>query len=248
MDITQDLIKFDEMIIQKEPSPLIFTLENIEKDYIKKLNINSKDPSKIISIKKNDNDNINILNNYYTFENNNKYIVQLNLIKNQDIYILKEINIQSIPENNIQNLEIGELIFTDKIDKFIKINDKEISSFEIINIIGEPHYFIAYINETQYNDFPRNINKIKFNELNDMIIKRHANYFYTILILSLNDDKTELLLNQKNGPSYADFNSNYSINKENNSFFINYENHFNNDEIMIIDYFFNVKKSINVFI
>ena len=248
MDITQDLIKFDEMIIQKEPSPLIFTLENIEKDYIKKLNINSKDPSKIISIKKNDNDNINILNNYYTFENNNKYIVQLNLIKNQDIYILKEINIQSIPENNIQNLEIGELIFTDKIDKFIKINHKEISSFEIINIIGEPHYFIAYINETQYNDFPRNINKIKFNELNDMIIKRHANYFYTILILSLNDDKTELLLNQKNGPSYADFNSNYSINKENNSFFINYEKPFTNDEIMIIDYFFNVKKSVNVFI
>ena len=92
---------------------------------------------------------------------------------------------------------MGKIIQTDKIDKFIKINYTEIPSFEIINNIGDPQYAIVNLNESQYSDFPANITIIKFNKINNTTIRRHTNYFYSILIIYLNDESTELLFSQK---------------------------------------------------
>ena len=250
MNLIQDLIIFDEMIAQKETSPLIFTFDLLDKDYIIKITINNEDdPSKIISIKNENVTFLNSVNNYYILEKDNKYIVQINPIKKQNLYIFEKVNIQPIDENNIQNLKMGNITFTDKIDKFIKINYTEISSFEIINNIGEPQYVIGNLNESQYNDFPSNINSIKFNKMDNINIKRHANNdFYSILIIYLNDKKTELLFNQKAGPSYVNFNSEYTIDNEHFSFLINYEKPSNNDEIVIVNYDFNENKPIKVFI
>ena len=248
MDFIQDLMIFDEMTSQKETSPLLFYFDLLDKDYIIKINVNNEDPSKIISIKNNDETFINSVNNYYLLEKDTKYNIQINPTKKENLYIFEKVKIQPINENNILNLKMGKITFTDKIDKFIKINYTEISSFEIINNIGAPQYAIANLNESQYNNFLSNINTIKFNKMNATNIKKHANNFYSILIIYLNDEKTELLFNQKIGPSYIDFNSEYTIDKEHNSFLINYESPSTNDEIVIVNYDFNENIPVKVFI
>ena len=107
---------------------------------------------------------------------------------------------------------------------------------------------MANLDESQYNDFPANINTIKFNKLDNTNIKKHANIFYSILIIYLNDEKTDLLFKQKEGHFYIDFNSYYNIDKEHNSFLINYEKPSTNDELIIVSYDFNEKKSAKVYI
>ena len=81
LDIEQNIIGFDEVKTSIESSPLIFTFDLLKKDYIKKFNVDSDEPSKIVSIKKNNNNFISINNNnkYYTFEEGNTYSIQIKL-------------------------------------------------------------------------------------------------------------------------------------------------------------------------
>ena len=51
MSMMESSIVFDEIITQSETSPLIFSFDLLDKDYIIKININNEDPSKIISLK-----------------------------------------------------------------------------------------------------------------------------------------------------------------------------------------------------
>ena len=264
------LINFDEMITQKETSPLIINVDILNQDYIIKIDINSENNeeiSKIVSIKKDNKNFIESLNNYYIFEKNVSYIIQItpipipnpqspipnksiNPLKKQDLYIFSKINIQPIDYNNINNLILGKISYVDKFDKFIKINYTEIPYFEIINNNPQKtQYAIANINETQYNNFPLNINKIKFNKLSKLAIRKHLNYFFAILIINLSEEKIDISFKEISGPSYIDLNnSNYLINSEHNSFLINYEKPSTNDEIIIVNYLFNENKSVKIII
>ena len=98
MAMSDSLIVFDEMITQKETSPLIFDFDTLEKDYLIKISINNEEPSQIITIKKDDDILLDTVNNYYYLEKDSNYMVQINPIKNQDSYIFEKVNIQPIDE------------------------------------------------------------------------------------------------------------------------------------------------------
>ena len=104
VDIEQNIIEFDELKSSSEPSPLIFTFDSLNKNYIKKINIKNGEPSKVISIKKNDDNFKPINSNYYTFERNNIYSIQLNFQKIDETYLLNGFQFIYFSEANIEYL------------------------------------------------------------------------------------------------------------------------------------------------
>ena len=166
--------------------------------YIKKLNVENDQPSKIISIKKNDEDYlpINNFNNYYTFDKNNKYSIQLNFQKIDENYLLYKVKLIEFSENNIELLnESNTRIYNETdIDKFILFNFSNFSKIKVSQKKGLSIFNKAIINETQYKIFPLEIQNIEFEKLenNNIEIEKANNSDYGVLMISLKEKSTEI--------------------------------------------------------
>ena len=197
LDIEQNMIEFDEVKTSIESSPLIFTFGLLKKNYIKKLNVDSDDPSKIISIKRNTESFISINNNnkYYTFEEGNTYSIQIKLQKLNENYILNRVELNNFSDDNIEYLRQSNIIVYNETgeDKFILFNLKDYSKLQIIQRNGTSIFNIANLTERQYKIFPREIQNIIFEKLenNNIEIKKKDNE-YGLLMINLIKESTEI--------------------------------------------------------
>ena len=198
MDIEQNIIEFNEIKSSIQPSPLTFTFNQLKNNYIKKINVENGEPSKLISIKKNDEDYIpiNILNNYYTFENNNIYSIQLNFQKFDENYLLNKVEFIEFSKNNIEFINQSKVIVYNEtdIDKFILFNFNNFSKLKVNQKKGSSIFNKAFINETQFKIFPVEIQNIEFEKIenNNFEIKKENNDDFGVLMISLEEKNTEI--------------------------------------------------------
>ena len=214
MEIEQNIIEFDEIKSTIQPSPIIFTFDLLQNNYIKKINVENEGLSKIISIKKNDGNfiPINNFNNYYTFENSNIYSIQLNFQKSGENYLLNKVQFIEFSENNIEYINKSKTIVYNEnnieyinksktivynetdIDKFILFNFNKFSNLKVNQKTGSSLFSKAIINETQYAIFPIELQNIEFEKVenNNFEIEKKDNGNYGVLMINLKEKNTEI--------------------------------------------------------
>ena len=198
MEIEQNIIEFDEIKSTIQPSPIIFTFDLLQNNYIKKINVENEGLSKIISIRKNDGNfiPINNFNNYYTFENSNIYSIQLNFQKSGENYLLNKVQFIEFSENNIEYINKSKTIVYNEtdIDKFILFNFNKFSNLKVNQKTGSSLFSKAIINETQYAIFPIELQNIEFEKIenNNIEIEKKDNGNYGVLMINLKEKNTEI--------------------------------------------------------
>ena len=185
----EENIEFDKIESKSKINPLLLTVNSLSRNYIEKFDLESGKSSNFISIKKNDGQFIPLINNYYYFQKNNEYSIQMNFIEEGNNYILNPVKMLQISENNIEYLNSSKNITYKEInkDKFILFNFTTFSKLKInFNI---PTFIVhkAFISENQYKIFPSEIEKINFEKIedNDIEIEKKDNSNYGIVILNL---------------------------------------------------------------
>ena len=221
VDITQNIIEFDQIKSSKETGPLILDLSSLQDNYIKKFDVASDiNASEIISIRKyNSKDNfVNnedfepIKNNYYYFEKNNNYYIQVKLIKVENHYILNPFKIIEFSQKNIDNIKESKNITysENNIDKFILLDFGQYSKIKISLIYSTSTINMANITFYQYHIFPKDIQNITFKKSykNEIEIEKADNNSYVALLINVKQNPTNIEImfinnnsNPKNGLS-----------------------------------------------
>ena len=195
LDITKNNIEFDEFnITGTEPPILQFTVESLEKDYIKKIsiaNVELNKNSKIVSVNKK-NEGFKDLNfKYYTFEKGENYIVNINFNKKEENkYTLEKVNILDFPKYNIQNLKSGDMEFIDTSDKFLVIDWSKIKTISIIIENNNPVFFLSKLTKSQSTNLDKNFQNLDFKPLDTLKISKEKNIDYSVLLVELSEEGT----------------------------------------------------------
>ena len=197
LDITKDSVVFDEMNVEGDQvNYLKFNIDSLGKDYYKKIIINNKnflEINKIVSIKKNYEEYKNINFNYYTFESNTNYELQVKFNKEyNNHYKLESFNIQDFDLNIIQNLTLGKQIYKDLNDIFLIINWTNLNNIEIEVKNKNPKFYIAEINKIQPENIAKEFNNIKFEKLENLIILKPENITSQVLMIEFDANETQI--------------------------------------------------------
>ena len=205
VDINQNIIKIDKIETFKETAPLMIDLPSLQYDYIKKFDIEFGKISQFISIKKYNtknnsfyDDNFETLkSNYYYFEKNNNYTIQVKFIKVGSKYLLNPFKLIEFPQDNIERINDSKNVVYNKsdIDKFILLDFGQFSIINIAILNRLSKINIANISFNQYQIFPKDIQDISFEKIDkDEIEIKKAN----------NDSYIALLIDLKENPAYFD--------------------------------------------
>ena len=205
VDINQNIIKIDKIETFKETAPLMIDLSSLQYNYIKKFDIESGKISQFISIKKYNttnnlfyDDNFETLkSNYYYFEKNNNYTIQVKFIKVGSKYLLNPFKLIEFPQDNIERIDDSKNVVYNKsdIDKFILLDFGQFSIINIAILNRLSKINIANISFNQYQIFPKDLQDISFEKIDkDEIEIKKAN----------NDSYIALLIDLKENPAYFD--------------------------------------------
>ena len=209
LDINKNKIEFNEFTIKAEKSPsLKFSVGNLDKDLTKKFLIsNYNNITKIVSIKKDEEEYKELKFNYYTFEKNSKYEVTINFHEKDENYVLEKINILDYSSLKIEEIFSNIKKFDDLDDKFYFINWKNIEKITITKKNKNPAILVSHISENQYKNLIKEIQNIEFNKLDKEEIVKPKND-YSVLMIELNETGTEINIelktNNNNVPSEDD--------------------------------------------
>ena len=197
LDITKEEIEFNEFNISREDTPsLKFDIENLDKDYTKKLSISNVDYNninRIVLISKNDEEYQALNFNYYTFEKDINYsiIIYFNQ-KDTNIYTLENINISDFSSENIHHFSPDEITYYNIDDKFIIINWKNYKNISITIKNKNPKFLISDLFDNQVENLVKEFQNMKFKELENLNISKPFNYNYSVLLIQLFENETQL--------------------------------------------------------
>ena len=203
VDITEESIEFNEFNITREEMPsLKLIIEPLEKDYIKKINIDNIDfnqINKIISISENNQEYKTLNFSYYTFEKGINYNIIINFNKKEENrFTLEKMNIIDFSQDNIYNFSNGYITYNDTIDKFIIINWNNYTNdtnilFNIIN--NEANLLESEITEYQSENLVKEFQNLNFTRLNyskTYNITRPINSNYSVALIELYKKGTKI--------------------------------------------------------
>ena len=202
LDITsKDNIEFEEFTFIRDEEPTLkFKVKPKDKDYIKKISISNIDfsnISEIISIKKDNEENKNLTFQYYTFEKNSEYIVNIRFTKkDENIYILEKVNIIDILDFSskyIKQISSDISCYSNKYnnikDEFLIINWKNIKKIRISKN-KEPLFLLADIKENESKNITKEFQNINFNKLIKLDIPKPENFNYSLLVMEILEPET----------------------------------------------------------
>ena len=204
IDMSQNIIEFEKIEAYKESSPLLINLSSLQDDYIKKFDIETGNISQFISIKKYnstnnyfyDGDFESLISNYYYFDKNNNYYIQVKFMKANNKYILNPFKLIEFPQKNIERInESKNISYTENnTDKFVLLDYGEFSTMKIYFKNSFSEINMANISISQYEIFPKEIQNVKFEkiELNDIELKKYNNDSYIALLINLKQNVTSL--------------------------------------------------------
>ena len=203
VDITEESIEFNEFNITRGEMPsLKLIIEPLEKDYIKKINIDNIDfnqINKIISISENNQEYKTLNFSYYTFEKGITYNIIINFNKKEENrFTLEKMNIIDFSQDNIYNFSNGYITYNDTIDKFIIVNWTNYTNdtsilFNIIN--NEANLLESEITEYQSQNLVKEFQNLNFTKLNyskTYNITRPINSNYSVALIELNKKGTKI--------------------------------------------------------
>ena len=208
-DINKNIIEFAQMETSKETGPIFLAFSIFPSNHLKKIDIGSGNISQIISIRKynynyyGDFEAIN--SNYYCFEKNYNYFVQIKLMKTENNnYMLYPFKLIEIPQKNIEQIKESKTITYNEndIDKFILLDLIQHSKFNITLMNNISKLNMAKISYNQYQNFPKDIQNIVFEKIeNNTIQFQKVNndcYFAFLINLKENSTRLEILLEADN--------------------------------------------------
>ena len=198
IDISKD-ISFEEISFNGiERTSLKLYTDILTQNYIKKIKIENvfcNEINDIISINNNGTEFKNLSFNYYLFENNSYYNINVNFNdKEENKYILKKFSIKDFETKNIQNFSLGNITYNDSNDKFLIINWNNYYRNIIINNKdnNEVKFYISMLNESQINDLVKEFQNIQLKEVKNNIIEKPENYKYEVLFIEINENEVQL--------------------------------------------------------
>ena len=149
---------------------------------------------------KDDEDYKNLNFSYYLFEKNVNYQLKIKFNKNNvNNYIFEKFNIKDYSLNNIQDFSVGEHLYNDNEDKFLIINWTNYKNIEIIVKNDNNKFFKSKINENQIKNLVKELQNIKFEKLENLLISRPSDITYEILMIELKENNTLIRFLGKDG-------------------------------------------------
>ena len=197
LNLKNDNIEFKEFTINAKNNPVLkFNIGPLDKDYTKKFvisNYNFENIKEIVSIKKNK-DELKPLNfNYYTFEKDSEYEVEIKFHKkDNENYILEKFNILDYSSLNIEDIFSNTKKYNDINDKFYIINWKKIEKILITKINKNPNLLLSHIEENQQKNLVKELQNIEFKQLDNLEITKPNNIPYSVLMIELTEFNTEI--------------------------------------------------------
>ena len=199
LDIAQENIEFNEFnLTGNQSNSLKFKVEALKKNYIKKISIGNFDfdeINEIISISQNNKEFKPLNFNYFAFENNSNYTVDIKFIKKEGYYsTLEKINIKDFSTEYIQKISEGNKTYNEVNDRFLIINWTNYKNIEINTKKNNPRFILSDLTEDQSKNLEKelqNINFIKLDDLNLNLTKPN-NTNYSVLIVELFEPNTEI--------------------------------------------------------
>ena len=209
LDITKNNIEFNELNITELESPsLKFNIQPLEKDYTKKIeisNIEFDEIHKIVSVNQNNKDFKSLNFHYFTFEKNINYSVIINF-NQKDInkFTFERVNIKEFSSDNIQDFSFGNKKYNDVNDKFLLINWENYDSITINIKEKNPKFLISELTENQKNNFIKEFQNLNFSRVENLNIIKPTNNKYSVLMIELNQEGTEINFEEKNNNNNND--------------------------------------------
>ena len=197
LDVTKDHIEFNEFNITGTEAPsLTMNIEPLKKDYTKKIsieNIDFDEINKIVSVKKNTQENKSLNFPYYTFEKGLNYTIIINFNKKEENkFTLEKMKIDDFSLYNIQELKKGNIKYNDTIDKFLIVNWATYENISIITKKNGTRFFISELNEKQTKNLVKEFQNLNFTLLTNLNIRKPINTNFSVLMIILNEKGTEI--------------------------------------------------------
>ena len=222
LDINEN-ISLTNLLNLEEPCPLIFTFENFTNEiYIKEIDVLDDNP---LLISENGSEYREVKNKFLYLQKNTNYTFKLEFIKIiSDIeYYSTSLLITDFDPNliKIEDLSFGVKFFNNKEKYFIKINFNENNNLYIKRYGLDLNFYISYLeNEVQYNNFPVNIQNLKFEEIQDTKIEKPENYNYMILLVESKGENISAIFAKE---AFVVLNEEKEFDENNLIFILNYE-------------------------
>ena len=204
IDISKDNIVFNEFNMTENVSnSLVFKVDSLQKNYIKKISIGNHDfdeLKEIISINENNTEYKPLNFNYFIFEKNSNYTVNINFNQKGGNSILEKIIIKDFSNEYIQELSKGDKIYEDLNDRFLIINWANLEGVEVIVKKNNPRFLLSEITEEQSKNLEKEFQNINFKKLDslNLNITKPNNTNYSILMVELFEPGTEISFKLKN--------------------------------------------------
>ena len=197
LDITKEHIEFNEFNITGLEAPsLIMNIEPLEKDYTKKISISNIDfyeMNKIVSVKKNSQENKSLNFPYYTFEKGLNYTIFIKFNKKeQNRFTLENIEINDYSIDNIRELKKGKIKYNDSIDRFLIVNWTTYENIVITTENNKTKFLISELTEEQTRNLVKEFQNLNFIFLSDLNISKPINSNFSVLMIVLYENGVEI--------------------------------------------------------